>query len=304
MSKYSESGVNNRVFSAVMATVAMALFALWFFIHPNSPWHSQHHYVARFDSIGTLVPGNEVQLNGVAQGKVLALELTDSCVWVQLEVLASAKIPNNSTFTIVNAGLMGERVVNIQLADSPQMLADGDTVAGHLDMGSTHLAMMVIATLREVNGLIQTGKNLVDTLLSPEHQARYSRISQKGRRLVRHTQGVVGDWNDSLQQLGSTLKEIQDQSTQLIQQLEPGVGVTVDSLKSLQTQILALRTPLLDVAQRASQLVDAVQTPNNSVGLVLQQDSLSNQLKGLASHADQLMQRIQKEGLNLNVDVW
>lgn len=304
MSKHSESGVNNRVFSAVMATVAMVLFALWFFIHPNSPWHAQNHYVARFDSIGTLVPGNEVQLNGVAQGKVLDLELTDSCVWVHLQVLANVKIPQNSTFTIENAGLMGERVVNVHLADSPQMLADGDTVAGNLDMGSTHLAMMVIATLREVNGLIHTGKNLVDTLLSPEHQARYSRISQKGGRLVRHTQGLVRDWNDSLQQLSSALKEIQDQSTRLIQQLEPGVGVTVDSLKSLQTQILALRTPLRDVAQRASQLVDAVQTPNNTVGLVLQQDSLSDQFKHLASHADLLMQRIQKDGLNLNVDVW
>ena len=219
-------------------------------------------------------------------------------------MLANVKIPQNSTFTIENAGLMGERVVNVHLADSPQMLADGDTVAGNLDMGSTHLAMMVIATLREVNGLIHTGKNLVDTLLSPEHQARYSRISQKGGRLVRHTQGLVRDWNDSLQQLSSALKEIQDQSTRLIQQLEPGVGVTVDSLKSLQTQILALRTPLRDVAQRASQLVDAVQTPNNTVGLVLQQDSLSDQFKHLASHADLLMQRIQKDGLNLNVDVW
>lgn len=300
----SESGINNSVFSAVMASIGLTALALWFFLHPNSPWHSRNTYWVAFEEIGTLVEGNTVQINGVPQGSVVQSVLLDSCVWVGIQVRSQAHIPANSTFKIINAGLMGERAVEILLGDSPSMLASGDSVQGTFDMGSTRLAMMVIGCLREVDGLITTGKDLLDTVLSPENKARYTRIGRKGERLIGNVRDDSQAWMDSLQVLSSNLSELQVSAQTIAAEVKPGIQLTADSLLAVRGRLLALQEPLTEVMQRAERLATQLGQTDNSLGLVLHGTALPRELQSLSAHAEALLGKIQKSGLDLNVDIW
>lgn len=303
MSK-SESGINSRVFNVVMGSLALAILGAWFFLHPNSPWHSRNTYVVAFDEVGTLAAGNIVQVNGLAKGKVLSSVLTDSCIWVNLEVLAEVPIATDSKFKIINSGLMGERVVDVQLGGGDKVLASGDSVKGTFDMGSTRLAMMIISCLQEVEGLAHTGKDLIDTVLSPEHQARYTRIARKGSDLVDNVKGDAADWIDSVEVLSTNLQGLQQQASGLLSEIKPGTELTLDSLKILRARVLALEAPLKEIGLRAQAVKTKLEQNDNTAGLVIHNKTLHSQLGSIAQQTEALMGKIQQSGLDLNVDIF
>jgi phospholipid/cholesterol/gamma-HCH transport system substrate-binding protein len=98
-------------FYSIVAAGVLSVFGLWFFLHPDSPWHSRNHYLIAFKEIGGLKEGDAVNVGGLPKGYVEELDLTDSCVWVRVAVLSDIKIPMDSRMRLVNVGLMGKRAV-------------------------------------------------------------------------------------------------------------------------------------------------------------------------------------------------
>jgi len=304
MSRGSESGIDNRLFGAIMAALGLTALGLWFFLHPNSPWHTRNTYVVAFQEIGTLAPGNDVMVNGISKGKVISSFLTDSCVWVELEVLATVPVADNSTFTIINSGLMGERQVGIRPGDSPHLLVSGDSVRGSLDMGSTTLAKALLGCLGEIDTLLGSSQQLLDTVLSPQNKARYARIANKGSDLIHTAQSDGGAWIDSVREIVSNLSDIKTTAESILAENKPGTLLAVDSAKAVYERALALRQPLEEVAKRAQTLSTRFETTDNSVGALLSDTALHTRLSSISQQAEALLVKISKSGLDLNADIW
>lgn len=300
----SEAGIDNRVFSAIVAIVGMGLFALWFFLHPNSPWHGRNVYIVRFAEIGTLVEGNTVLVNGISRGKVVGSELTDSCVWVKLQVLSEVAIPVDSRFKIVNSGLMGERAVGVSLGSADRMLATGDTVSGGIDLGSTRLGMLAMDCLREIEGLVTTGGAVLDSLTDSTNTARLGRMERKGLRLSSKFTATQKAINDSIAVLSQGLADIKARSKELSAELEPGVHTAADSLAVLQKRLEALREPLRKVGASAEAIMSKLDSKDNDLGLLVSDTNIRRRLQSISQNAQALMARMEKNGLDLNVDIW
>lgn len=300
----SEAGIDNRIFSAIVAIVGMGLFALWFFLHPNSPWHGRNVYVVRFAEIGTLVEGNTVLVNGISQGKVVGSELTDSCVWVKLQVLSEVAIPEDSRFKIVNSGLMGERAVGVSLGSADRLLANGDTISGGIDLGSTRLGMLAMDCLREIEGLVTTGGAVLDSLTDSTNSARLVRMERKGIKLSRKFRETQQAVQDSIVILSQGLADIKARSKELSAELAPGVHTAADSLAALEKRIEALREPLQKVGASADAIIRKLDSKDSDLGLLVNDTAIRNRLHSLSQNAQSLMERMDKKGLDLNVDIW
>ena len=70
---------------------------------------------AYFSQISNLTKGDPVRINGVKQGKVVDIRLQENHVLVTMEINKEVVITEGSRITIQNIGLMGERMVGIQL---------------------------------------------------------------------------------------------------------------------------------------------------------------------------------------------
>ena len=89
------------VFLVISCGVAAYLF------HPASPHFKRYTFVVRYETIGTLSPGNLVRVRGIAKGEIVDVKLTEEAVYVTAKVLADTKIPVNSEFRLVTAGQFG-----------------------------------------------------------------------------------------------------------------------------------------------------------------------------------------------------
>jgi phospholipid/cholesterol/gamma-HCH transport system substrate-binding protein len=298
------NGESHKLFNFVMLSLGLGLFSLWFFVHPNSPWHTRNHYIVGFAQVGTLSPGDGVMVNGLPKGKVVSTTLTDSCVWVDVKVLASVQVPRDSRFAVENAGLMGERVVNIHLGKAHQFMEDGDRITpGAFDQGSTSLGVGLASILRELGGILGNLQNLVDTVTAPERIEDYRRMGGKLNKIRRKLPNMLTSADRSLETIFGNLENMGAKLDSL-GELKPELENVADELRALIGQWNALEPKLRQVGAEAEKIATAA-TDSGTVAQMMAKDSQVNkELDSLSAHAKALLEKIKKKGLDMNVDIW
>jgi phospholipid/cholesterol/gamma-HCH transport system substrate-binding protein len=84
---------------------------------------------ATFDEIGGLKPRAQVVIGGVKVGQVERIELAeDFRARVVLDVERSLALPDDSSASILTAGLLGDQYIAIEPGGSEQTLADGGSI--------------------------------------------------------------------------------------------------------------------------------------------------------------------------------
>jgi phospholipid/cholesterol/gamma-HCH transport system substrate-binding protein len=82
-----------------------------------------------FDEIGGLRPQSPVQVAGVKVGEVVGITLDDDYrAMVELELDDSFEYPIDTVASIVTAGILGSKLISLQIGGDVEMLADGDTI--------------------------------------------------------------------------------------------------------------------------------------------------------------------------------
>jgi phospholipid/cholesterol/gamma-HCH transport system substrate-binding protein len=107
-------------------------------------WH------VRFPQTGGLGPGDEVQVNGMRKGAVRSMALAGDSVVIDLGLAREVQLTRDSRVAIRNVGLMGEKVIAVDLRMSGEVYSTRDTIAGEFEQGMPEvLASLGVA----VNGI-------------------------------------------------------------------------------------------------------------------------------------------------------
>ena len=288
----------------IAVTMLVGVCAAWFLYHPSSPYHKRMVFVVSFEKIGTLMPGNRVAVRGIGCGQVLKVELAEDAVYVTAEVLASTKIPRNSQFRLITAGLMGERELNVLSGDGKEYVADGDTVKGFYEEGATGNTKglrQIIADIRELRVELEKTDS---TVIQPMDE-QIMRVGRKANRLASTVasrikgwrssfDSLMGDCSDILAKVKTDLDEVASKGGDMAgkaQQMLPRVKDLIEKTKSLQGA--------------ADELAKKIEADDNSVGLFLaEKGKLSQELDRTAADIDALIEDLKKQGLKLNVDIF
>jgi len=293
------------LFYSLVILCIIFLFSLWFFLHPNSPWHSRAYYKVAFEEIGNLKKGDLVSVNGLTRGYVKDFELTDSCVWTEIAVLSKVKIPMDSEFRIVNAGLMGERIIDIGLGESKNYYKSGMRVTGSFDMGSTTIGNLALDILNEAKDIADILVNVADTLFSEEKIKGYKKLGQKANSLGNRTSRLVNAAEKSVLASIDSLVIAKDKAAEIIDSIKPNLDGMVENADDLQKTLMNLKESLEDIKNIVSSIAQKLESDNNTISLALnkeQNGDLRLQMKKIAEDAEKLMKKINKDGLDLNVD--
>lgn len=92
-------------------------------------------WTVTFPQTGGLGQSDEVQVNGIRKGSVQALDLVGDHVVVQLALASDVALTTDSRVAIRNVGLMGEKVIAVDLRATGAPLAPGDTIRGEYEQG-------------------------------------------------------------------------------------------------------------------------------------------------------------------------
>jgi len=295
------------LFYTIVFFGVLSLFGLWFFLHPNSPWHSRHIYKVSFEEIGNLQVGDQVNVSGMLKGYVKDFSLTDSCVWVDIAVLEGVSIPKDSKFRIANAGLMGERVIEILLGNSRDYHSPGARIKGYFDIGSTDIGNLVVDILDETNAIAGILAKTADTLFSDKRMEDYKRIGKKATQLGNRIFGIVNSAEKKALSSVDSLVMAKDQVAAIIEGMNSDFDGIVKNIDDFEKNFAKLEKSLEYLKKNISAIAEKLESGNNTISLALDEKhngELRIQMKKLSEDAEKLMEKIKRRGLDLNVDIF
>lgn len=283
----------------MLAVVAIAFLYLGFsFLKGIDFFNPSNTYYVLYDNVDGLTESNPVKVNGYRIGRVNSISLLQegpaTKMLVALEVNDDLLLYENSFALLEDDGLLGGKSITFKIEKGGRVLKDEDTLRGVVDVALTQMikdkADPIIAevdtTLTRVNnilgGLSGSGERVesaVGDLQETASMLRY--IVLENRRDINAITHNVKSLTEALNDPQSGIKPLMVELNQF-----------ADSLNSLELKkTVANANQMLANLQQISQ---QLQAGEGSLGKLLQDDSLYNNLNKSSADLDRLLLDIQE----------
>lgn len=296
---------NNIVALIVFMAIVASCCSAWYFFHPASPYHKRYTFVVAFDAIGTLSPGNRVQVRGITKGEIVSVELTEDAVYVTARVLADTKIPVNSDFRLITAGLMGEREMCVLTGDSPKLIAEGDTLRGHFDEGTAGISANLMSIIQGFVDIKNEIRTFSDSLRQGSAGEQFMRVGSKANKLIKVTKndfermkrnvlGLLDSCETTVDKIKSELNVVGEKGGELSKQ--------VNGLVDEANQVLAETKKL---KEKGKDIFEKMDRKDNTLSLVLDENGeFVRDMDKVRADLQALLKGAKKSGLKINVDIF
>ena len=121
-------------------------------------WH------VTFPQTGGLSSSDEVQVNGLRMGSVSNVALTGDHVTVDLALASEIALTRDCRVAIRNIGMMGEKVIAVDLRSTGQPYASRDTIAGVYERGIPEVMSDLGTTVDAITSLATQLKGLAEVM--------------------------------------------------------------------------------------------------------------------------------------------
>ncbi len=148
-----------RVGITVLAALAILLWGVTW-LKELSLARQVKVWKVRFEQTGGLGASDEVQVNGIRKGSVAAIHLAGDQVIVDLGLASDVTLTRDSRVAIRNVGLMGEKVIAVDLKATGAPYGANDTIPGIYEKGIPE----VMAAMGDAVGTIQQLTNQLQTV--------------------------------------------------------------------------------------------------------------------------------------------
>ena len=205
-----------------------------------------------FPQTGGLGPSDEVQVNGIKKGSVRAMRLTGDGVLVDLALASEVTLTRDSRVTIRNIGLMGEKVIGVDLRSTGGAYTAQDTIPGGYEKGIPEVMGDVAVTIEAVTELSTRLASLVEaTDKDGDLSGTLKNLRGASAELqatVRETRGTL---RTTLQNFSATAKTTKALTTDREAQLGKAIGdfaSAAEKLDHLAGRIDSLRAVMHSVS--------------------------------------------------------
>lgn len=150
--------------TVLMAVLVMIFGVIW--LKEMSLHEKKSSYLVSFPTTGGLAASDEVQVNGMRKGQVNNMRLAGDRVVVELELANDVPLTRDCRVSIRDVGMMGEKVIGVELHPTGGTYAKGDTVIGFYEPGMSEVMSHVGETVESVTGLANELRDLTRSLNS------------------------------------------------------------------------------------------------------------------------------------------
>lgn len=297
---------DNRLYLIVGFVVLLSLVVLvfgMFFLNDNDPRERFHRYYLKFTQVSTLNFDDPVKVNGVKLGKVLDIKLDGLRVMVEIRLREDVKISKDSEIRVQNIGLMGERQIGIILGNKQEFWQPGDTISGLFDAGIAEAMGLAGEVFDSTRILVDVVRGIVDsTIAGPDFRNRFHSLLQRTEELEMRIGTLIQETDP---QLRMTLGQLNDAGRKVNEILDENRKPLQNLMGDAQTLSADAKTTLITLDSlmgRVDQIVGKMQSQDNTVGTLLNDRKLHDDLSVTVQSADSLFKTILRDGLDVNID--
>lgn len=265
----------------------IALFILVFginYLKGVSLFKPTRHFYVQFQDINGLAKSSPVFADGFKVGIVSKLEydfVHPGNVVVEIDVDPSLRVPKGSTAEL-QSDLLGAVKLNLLLANNPREKVEyGDTIMGHVNAGALGKAADMIPTVEKMLpklDSILTSLNMI--LANPAIPATLHNIENLTASLNNNSRQLERMMHDDIPLLTDKLNEIGDNFVAISGNLK-------------QIDYAATMAKVDETLANVKQITDKLEQKDNTVGLLLNDPSLYNNLNQTAINAASLLDDLQ-----------
>ena len=289
------------VFLVIVVSCGLAAY----FYHPASPYHKRYTFVVKYETIGTLSPGNFVRVRGIVKGEIMDVKLTEDAVYVTARVLADAKIPVNSEFRLVTAGLMGEREMSIITGNSSKLVAEGDTVSGLYDEGTSGISKNLAIVFKDLEEIKLISVAFIDTMTNGEIGQRVGRVTDKAGKILRVAKADILKWKSLVNGLIDDCHEITGKLESSLQEISDRGGEAATKANELLDRVHGVVDRVNALKEKSVALIQSIDEREGTVTTFKTQfTQINEEVDLLKKNFDALIAGVKNSGLKLNVDIF
>ena len=286
----------------VLLAVVILVFGM-FFLNEKDPRETFNIFYLRFTQVSTLVLDDPVKVNGVKMGKVEDISLAGHRVVVRIRLRIDVKIPKDSEIRVQNIGIMGERQIGMILGDAQSYWAPGDTINGQFDSGIAEALGLAGEVCDSTKVLLESVKAALNgTIASPDFQERFRTILTKAESLEDRLMVMVNTTDPQLKKSLNNLNEVMGKVDALVDGVKPPIDGLFANADKVIGNADGLMNELEGVTKHLDELIAKVQSRDNTVGILLSDRKLHDDLVKTVHSADSLFRVILHDGLDVNVD--
>jgi phospholipid/cholesterol/gamma-HCH transport system substrate-binding protein len=286
----------------IIVSVIILVFGV-FFLNDKDPRETFLTYHLRFSQVSTLAQDDAVKVNGVKLGKVNRIVLHGNGVLVTVSVRNDVKIPKDSEIRVQNIGLLGERQIGMLLGDSFQMHQPGDTIQGFFDAGIAEVMGMAGEVLDSAKIIMNIAHNLLDsTVATQDFRDRFHRILEKAEELEDQANLLIQRADPALQSSLAGLSRATRKVNEILDENQDPLKNLVADANGLLGRTNGLMNGADNAVQKVLALTGKLESQNNTLGILLNDRKLHDDLSTTIKSADSLFRLIIKDGLDVNID--
>jgi len=278
-------GFNKEVKIGIAGIIALFLLIYGInYLKGVSLFKPSRYFYVQFEDINGLAKSSPVFADGFKVGIVSNLEydyVHPGNVVAEIDVDPSLRIPKGSTAEL-QSDLLGAVKLNLLLANNPREKVEyGDTIIGSVNAGALGKAAAMIPTLEKMLPKLDSIMRSLNTLLAdPAIPATLHNIESLTASLNNNSRQLERMMRDDIPQLTGKLHEISD-----------NFAVISGNLKEI--DYAATMNKVNETLANVQQITSKLERKDNTVGLLLNDPSLYNNLNQTAANAASLLDDLQ-----------
>ena len=286
--------LSKEVKTGILAIGAILLLIFGYsFLKGTNLLDKNREFFVKYDNVEGLAQAAPVTINGLTVGKVQDISFANSKggLIVKFTVEKDFDFSKNSIVRIYSAGLIGGKSLGIfPEYDANNIAKSGDTLRGDVEDGMLTAVTKALGPLeKKVNNTLAT----VDTLL-----LSYTAIVDEDTR--KNLKEAIENLNKTLNSfsgVSENLNHILANNTGKLDNTFTNLDKTANNLSQLTDSLSQLETgklvsDLQNVVDKMNQIVDGVDSGKGSIGKLLKDDKLYENLEGASRQLEQLLQDV------------
>jgi phospholipid/cholesterol/gamma-HCH transport system substrate-binding protein len=275
----------------------VAIFGLLNFLKGQDIFKHTNTYYAIYENVEGLSPSSHIFLKGLKIGAVekITFDAASLKFIVRIKINDKYHIPKDSEAQIFNTDIMGNKAMRIVFGNSDHFLQNGDTlVAGNVPELITMIADELVPLKQKVDTLVTTLNKTAQALNKILNEETQENLVT-GIASLRKTLYNLQQFSAALENEKGNIKSIVENMNKFMGALNEGGDDMTRTLHNL-----ALLTDSLQAAdikatvENINALLSQANNPEGSIGKLLHDGHLYNNVSKTITHLDSLIIAIQK----------
>jgi len=284
--------ISREVKTAVLVISGLVLFIFLFnYLKGNNLLESSRTFYVVYDNVEGIANSTPVTINGLTVGKVQNISFNDDNsgnLKVTLLIDSDFEFSKNSTAECYEAGLIGGKAIAIIPSnDNAEKAKKGDYLVGTVKAGLTELVNQRLTPLQEkiekmmvsADSLLINLNSVFDTQTKANLKSSIASLSTTITSFKNTSNSINSLIEDNQDKLSSTFNNVNEITSNLSKVSDSLANANLgNTVKDLQTTIISFNSVLA-----------SIEDGNGSIGKLLKDEGLYNNLKGASKEMEELL---------------